>query len=247
MPRTTTITVSGARVRSREPIVVPVALPIAAAPATRPSATVSSSPPTGFSRSRNARNISRKPEKARSAPLARSAMTTADPTLVRRGIGPVSSSDSVVGVSPSVESTLAGSRSASTMPAPNTRKAARSDHAGPISDSSPARPAPSVPATMPASEMRALTLDQRAALGQQPGDRGRPGDAVGLGRRPGRRRRPGRATARRSRPRRPAPRWRSTGRAWWLAMAYRRPCRNRSSSGPMIGAITANGAIVMSR
>ena len=31
------------------------------------------------------------------------------------------------------------------------------------------------------------------------------------------------------------------------ASAQRRPCRNRSSTGPTIGAISANGAIVMSR
>ena len=136
---------------------MPVAFPIAAAPATSPRATVSSSPPIGFSRSRNARNSSRKPENARSEPLARSAMTTADPTLVLRTIGPVSSRDSVVSVSPSVESTLAGSRSDSTMPTAKTRKAPRSDQPGPISDSRPARPAPRAPATMPASEIRALT------------------------------------------------------------------------------------------
>ena len=55
------------------------------------------------------------------------------------------------------------------MPAPNTRKATRSDQAGPISDSSPASAAPSVPATMPASEMRALTATRVPPSGSSRG------------------------------------------------------------------------------
>jgi hypothetical protein len=80
-------------------------------------------------------------------------------------MGPLSSSDSRLGVSPTVESTRLGSRSASTMPTPKTRNAARSGHSGPMSARVAAMPAPTVPEMMPDREIRELAATRLASSG----------------------------------------------------------------------------------
>ena len=143
---------------------------------------------------------------------------------------------------------------AAAAPAPcrrtKTTNAARSDHCGPISDSPPPIAAASRAGDDPGQRDPGVGLDQGDARRQQPrhGRRcGSPPYALEQTRQPNA---AGYSERSRRRPTAPAmhPAPGSSARASMVAaIAYRRPCRTRSSSGPITGAISANGAIVTSR
>ena len=101
-----------------------MALPKPAAPMMMPSSTSGCQSPIGFSRSRNAMNIVRKPESQRGPQLARSANATV-PGMRIRGrplrdlVEPISTASS----SPASESTRAGSRIAQIVASTNSTNA----------------------------------------------------------------------------------------------------------------------------
>ena len=106
---------------------MPRVLPSPAAPMTSPSSTSGRQSPIGFSRSRKAMNMVRKPESHRGPQLARRANATAPGIRARArppALRPVAEAPgmSTSVPSPTLESTFAGSRIAQIVASTNTTK-----------------------------------------------------------------------------------------------------------------------------
>ena len=232
---------------------MPRVLPTPAAPMTRPSSTSGRHSPIGFSRSRNAMNMVRKPESQRGPQLARSANATGAGIRIRGRRGrpsvgcrsPWPGSSSMV-PSPRLESTRSGSRIASTVASTKTAKPNRSDHSGPITDSAPAIGAATAAPTTPARPVRALALTSGRCSGVSRGTAAARVTAYALEQT----RTP--SAAGNSQPESvitavPRTQQRNARRDIVPPMAHRRPWLKRSRNGPMSGATIAKGSIVRPR
>ncbi len=244
---------SGSRALSQAPTAVPSALPVPAATATSPSEAAGPRPPSGCSRSRNARKNVRKPDSARSAALAWSPCSTDGPTVRSPGLGGVppetaaaSRAASRARPSPLAESTLCGNENDRNVPVANTTNAPYSGQLGPIRCSPPPAGAATPVASSPASVTRELALTSEICGGSSRGTTALRTTPYAL-----------EATSTPS----------ATGYSWSPpvatasaivsassarasiapAIAARRPCGTRSSSGPTTGASSANGAMVTAR